>query len=122
MLLLDTYKNNNTDNGIDYIINTFIIFHELMITLFCVSQDTEYIPTTMINGYSENNTYNYQFIYNIMYDNDLLDEINTFYNRKTFLFHPDKLYIDKMLDFKISVLLEEGSYCRYTVLNLSLCC
>jgi hypothetical protein len=63
-----------------------------MIYLFCLSNDTLYTPT-FIDKYNKDNLYNIQYINRLIIDNNLLDEIITFYSHDTFLLNPNRLLI-----------------------------
>ena len=92
----------NTTKSVKEIIDTFVIFHYKMIYLFCMSNDIKYIPNTF-NMYNKDDFYNIQYIYRLIKDNNLLDEMVEFYPdpEKTFLLNQNKLLIDKLLDYKI---------------------
>jgi hypothetical protein len=91
----------NTSKDVQTIIKTFITFHNIMIYLFCLSNDTRYIPKNL-GKFKKENLYNIQYINRLIRDEDLLDDIISFYPHPTFLLHPDKLLIDKLLNFKIA--------------------
>ena len=59
MSIIDTYGQNKSAQTIVDLIKQF---HEKMILILCLSNDTEKIPTS-IEYYSENNIYNYLSIY-----------------------------------------------------------
>ena len=93
--LLDTQDVND-------FINKFNYFHYLMIYLFALSLDTEFIPTS-INSFNANSLYKYNYIYDIIKKNDLIDEIMTFYNKDTFIYkNYNKLLLNLSLDGSLS--------------------
>ena len=101
----------NTTKSVQTIIETFVDFHYKMIYLFCLSNDTMYTPVK-IYKYCKENLYNIQYINRLIKENNLLDEIVEFYPAETFLLNPKRLFIDKLLDYKI-----EGTLIRRDILK-----
>jgi hypothetical protein len=106
MLLLNTYIDTLDDENqkLNILVNKFKDFHKLMIKLFCISNDTAYITNSSTGemcNYDENNMYNYSFLYKEICNYDLNDEINNFYPKSTFILNPNKLLIDKKLNFNV---------------------
>ena len=96
MKILNEYKKKD---GITKVIESFQLFHYHMIYLLCLSNDTKF--TQNIN-YDDRNLYNSLFIYKIIYDNKLLDEIIKFYNSDTLFFNNNNtITTDKLLNYKI---------------------
>ena len=88
----------NTTQNVDDFIVAFIEFHYKMIYLFCVTNDTKFTPISN-DKFNESNFHNLKYINRLIKDNNLLDEIIKFYPSTTFIFNPDKLQIDKLLDY-----------------------
>ena len=100
MIILYIYQQEKPINiKINELIDKFIDFHETMIRFFCMSLDIQNISEGYItykirseyeflrnNIFPINNYYNYCYIYKIICDNNLLDEINYIYGKDTFLF------------------------------------
>jgi hypothetical protein len=98
MLIFTTWINDDPlELKIDKIVNNFFTFHYLMIFTFCILNDTKYIE---INT-TVNNLYNYSFIFRLIKENNLYNEILDFYKSKTFLLDADKLITDKLFYYKI---------------------
>ena len=98
MLLLKCY---NESSNVNLFVTNFIKFHYCMIYLFCVSNDIKYLNSQ--SNYTEYNLINYSYLYKIINDNNMLDELIQFYPHKdTFLLSTKKPIIDYLLDFKAS--------------------
>ena len=101
MLILCKYNlfikdQSNKDKYINEIVTSYITFHYKMMYIYCLTQDTE---AYLIDSLHPNNFNNDNFIYKLIIENNLLDEINDFYPKNTFILNPSKLIIDKYLDF-----------------------
>ena len=108
MKILDVFKNKK---NVQEVIDTFVTFHNRMIYLFCLSNDTRYLPTK--NGkFVKENLYNLQYIHKLIKDAELLDELINIYPHTTFLLHSNKLLIDQLLNFKL-----DGSF----IINNQVC-
>jgi hypothetical protein len=103
MKILNAFNDNQNVNAV---IESFIEFHYMMIYLFCLSNDTKYTPK-QYNKYNLYNLFDIQFINRVIKDNNLLDEILHFYPSETFLLNPNRLFIDKLLDYEMNGRLEK---------------
>jgi len=96
MLIFTTWTNEGSlEFKIDKIVNNFFTFHYLMIYTFCIVNDTTFKKSV------ENDLYNYSFIFRLIKENNLYNEILDFYKSKTFLLDADKLITDKLFYYKI---------------------
>jgi hypothetical protein len=91
---------NKPERSVQEVIDTFVTYHYRIIYLFCIANDTQYLKNT--SKFNIENLYDLQHIYRLIIDNELYDEIITFYDEPTFLLYPGKLTIDQLLNFKIA--------------------
>lgn len=104
----EKYKIETIKDIANEIIDTFIKFHYIMIYLLCAIHDTKYINYNNKN-YSENCYFNNTFLYKIICENNLLDEINNFYKSDTFIWNNKKPPIDHLLDIVSGGIMQKNS-------------
>jgi hypothetical protein len=90
------YEFNNGEKA-QNVVNCIIRFHYYMIYLYCLSNDTLYTCTNDKNYISDRYVCNNLYIYKLIYENDLLEDITSFYKNKTLIF----LNNDNILNYKI---------------------
>ena len=111
MLLIKALNTEKIKEGIELFIKNFIHIHFRMLYLFCLFCDTEYLADNEIN-YSENNIFNYSYLYKIIKQEDLLGEMIEIYNKPTFLYNLNDQPINKLLNFKLL-----GSFTEFNLIN-----
>jgi hypothetical protein len=103
MKILELFKNNDysLEIKVNNFIDTFINIHYKILYLFCLSNDTKYFSSEKLKTklYLEN-FHNIKYINKLIVDNKLVNELIKIYSSDTFLFNPNKLFIDKLLDYK----------------------
>ena len=115
MKILELYNSSKSiEVCVNEFVNKFIEFHYNMVYLFALSIDIRYIPQE-ISKFTENNFYNFNYIYKIIKENDLLDEIILFYNEPTFLYNN---YNHNILRFELNGELEKFNFTEEIKLNV----
>ena len=115
MKILELYNSSKSiEVCVNEFVNKFIEFHYNMVYLFCLSIDIIYIPQE-ISKFTGNNFYNFNYIYKIIKENDLLDEIILFYNEPTFLYNN---YNHNILRFELNGELEKFNFVEEIKLNV----
>ena len=102
-LLLTLFFNNeiNEESKINKFIENTLSFHNSMINLLCISNDTKYIFNKKYTKYEKNNFFNNNYIYELINKYSLNDEISNYYSEETLIFNKNKPGIDKLFNSKI---------------------
>ena len=107
MKILYEYDNKKTvSEGVENVIKTIIKFHYMMICLYCISNDTNYIYAKE-GKYGDMNIYNNLNIYTLIDANKLYDDITRFYKSDTLLFKKNTMISDKLLFYKVKGILKK---------------
>jgi len=93
------YKTNKIE-AVQNVVNVLIYIHYTLLEYLCMCNDTNYLSVT--NNFYPNQIFHMNYIYNIMINNNLMEEIIDFYPSHTLMIFSKTPLIDRLLDFHLS--------------------